>query len=840
MDSVSRLIRTFVPEHYTVSISFERPARTFSGTVTINGTAKDIDGTLHLHAKDLTIHSTLVDGKKASFRKVDDHEISITHSDLQAGDHIIVIEFSGAITDDMSGIYPSYYTENGTKKELIVTQFESHHAREAFPCIDEPEAKATFDVTLTTEPGITVLGNMPIETQKEENGQLVTSFQTTPRMSSYLVAWVFGELQSKTTTTKSGVEVSVWSTKAHDPSNLDYALAMAARCIEFFNDYFGVPYPLPKADHVAVPDFSAGAMENWGLITYRELTLLVDPKTTTLAIKHYVATVIAHELSHQWFGNLVTMKWWNDLWLNESFANMMEHVAVDGLEPSWNIWLDHSTTEVVSALRRDSIDGVQSIKIDVNHPDEISSVFDPSIVYAKGGRLLRMLQAYIGDDAMHRGLKTYFETHAYQNTEADDLWKALGDASGEDIPALMHSWMTQPGFPVVTASKNGDRITLSQEQFYIGPHKSEGRTWPIPLHGSSTQIPSLMNEPTIAFSYTDSEVFRLNQGSTAHFITHYTGELLNELVKNIASLPTIDRLGFLHEQMLLAQGDVQSTAALIPLIQHFKNETNESVWSMIALAINEIKRFVETDESIEAKLKLLVKNLTQLQYDRLGWEPNKDEDENDTKLRSLIISLALFGENEHAVAEANKLYKTKNLQELDPELRTAIMSNAVRQQVTPDVIESLLKAYIAATNSELREDIALALTSSRQLETIKQLADHLKDSSVVRKQDVSHWYVWLIRNRYGRDYMWSWIRDNWQWIDDSFHKDHSYDMYPRYIAAALVTEQQLEEYKAFFGPLEVDRTLSRNIKIGYTELEGRIAHLALDMPVVHQALRKIK
>src|SRR5690606_17777891 len=264
-----------------------------------------------------------------------------------------------------------------------------------------------------------------------------------------------------------------------DPSNLDFALDIATRTIDYFDDYFGVPYPLPKADHVALPDFSSGAMENWGLITYREIALLVDPKTTTLSTKHAAATVITHELSHQWFGNLVTMQWWNDLWLNESFANMMEYVAVDALEPSWDIWLDFATGEVVSALRRDSLDGVQSIQIDVNHPDEISTIFDPSIVYAKGGRLLRMLQAYIGDDAMKRGLKAYFEKHQYTNTEADDLWASLGEASGKDIASFMHAWMTQPGFPVVSATKNGNTITLTQKQFFIGPHEDKGRTWPV-------------------------------------------------------------------------------------------------------------------------------------------------------------------------------------------------------------------------------------------------------------------------------------------------------------------------------------------------------------------------
>ena len=330
MQHVTHLIDFFIPTHYQLALDIDRQQRHFTGQVTITGETTQADTPIKLHAKDLTITSATIDGQPASVEHNED-EISLHLPTLSAGTHTITLAYEAAITDSLHGLYPCYYQHDGVKKELLMTQFESHHAREVFPCIDEPAAKATFDITVTTEPGITVLGNMPVQSQQEADGRLITTFTQTPRMSTYLVALVMGELQHITGQTKDGVEVSVWATPAQAPASLDFALEHAIRSIEFFNEYFDTPYPLPKSDHVAVPDFSSGAMENWGLITYRESALLADPTTTTIADKQYIATVISHELSHQWFGNLVTMKWWDNLWLNESFANMMEYLAVDAI-----------------------------------------------------------------------------------------------------------------------------------------------------------------------------------------------------------------------------------------------------------------------------------------------------------------------------------------------------------------------------------------------------------------------------------------------------------------------------------------------------------------------------
>ena len=420
MKTVPRLLDTFMPHHYALTLDLTHAEeKSFSGSVIISG--ESTGESISLHSKELTIHSALIDDQPAEFSLGEFDELRLSRPELSSGQHTVRIDFSGAITDAMHGLYPCYFTHDGVKKQLFATQFESHHAREVFPCVDEPAAKATYDVTLVTAPDLTVLGNMPVTESSEKNGALTTTFATTPRMSSYLLAFVVGELHKKSAHTTSGVEVNVWTTPAQSEDILDFALDIATRSIDFYDKYFGVPYPLPKSDHVALPDFSSGAMENWGLITYRESCLLADPKLTPESSKRFIATVIAHELSHQWFGNLVTMQWWNDLWLNESFANMMEYVAVDALHPEWRMWEDFATGEVTAALRRDSLDGVQPVQADVNHPDEISTLFDPAIVYAKGGRLLVMVRRLIGEEAFRTGLKLYFEKFAYQNTVGNDL-----------------------------------------------------------------------------------------------------------------------------------------------------------------------------------------------------------------------------------------------------------------------------------------------------------------------------------------------------------------------------------------------------------------------------------
>lgn len=836
MTQFSKLTESFTPTYYDLSITLDREERLFYGTVVITGELLEGEY-IPLHSKQLEITSATIDGNPAETATSDHDELHITHSDLVPGEHIITLQFNGAITDAMHGLYPCYFEVDGKKQELLATQFESHHAREVFPCVDEPAAKATFDVTLTTEKDVMVLGNMPIDWQREEPEGLVTKFETSPKMSSYLLAWVVGDLQKVSATTNSGVEVNVWSTKAHPLDSLQFALDTGVRTIEFYNDYFDVEYPLPKCDHVALPDFSSGAMENWGLITYRETALLAS-KHTSINARRYIATVITHELSHQWFGNLVTMQWWDDLWLNESFATMMEYIAVDALYPNWNIWQDFASNESVMALRRDALDGVQSVHVPVNHPDEISTLFDGAIVYAKGARLLRMLQHYIGHDDFRRGLKSYFKKYAYQNTVGDNLWQELSEASGKPIASIMNDWISQPGFPMVSVQPQGDGVQLTQEQFFIGPHKKADRLWPIPLNSTDATLPELMSERSIT-TQTANKAFRLNDGDTAHFITRYQPAHLQAIIDEIANgnVDEITRLQVLHEQTLLAKAGHISTAELIPLLNAYRQETSETVWSMVSLAVTELKRVVEGDDSSEQKLRQFAAQLASVQFERLGWGRKEDEPENDTALRAIIIGLMLYSEDSSVTEEAHRRFAQQPLEAQDPELRAGLIANEIRFfDENSTTLDALLARYSAETDGDIQSDIASGLTSTRKEADIKKLLLAQKNSTIVRPQDVFRWFAYLIRNRYARNTTWQWMQDEWRWIDAQFSGDKSLDYFPRYAANALRTTKELEEYKTFFAPHKGNQSLARAISIGEGEIAGRIELIDRDAPLVAKAL----
>jgi len=834
MTKVPRLLDTFTPNHYNLTLDLTRAEeKEFSGTVIISG--ESTGESISLHSKGLTIQSATIDNQPADVSFGEFDELRLSQPNLENGNHTIHINFSGNITDAMHGLYPCYFTHDGVKKQLFATQFESHHAREVFPCVDEPAAKAEYDLTLITRPGITVLGNMPVKSEEENGDSLTTTFEKTPRMSSYLLAFVIGELHKKSARTKSGVEVNVWATPAQNENTLDFALDIAARSIDFYDEYFGVKYPLPKSDHVALPDFSSGAMENWGLITYRESCLLADPELTPESSRRFIATVIAHELSHQWFGNLVTMNWWNDLWLNESFANMMEYVAIDALHPEWRMWEDFATNEGTAALRRDSLDGVQSVQADVNHPDEISTLFDPAIVYAKGGRLLVMVRKLIGEEAFRAGLKSYFEKFAYKNTVGNDLWQELESASGQPIVNLMNAWISQPGLPVVSVSNSHNAAILSQERFFIGEHQPSDALWPIPLFANQPLNVKILNQKETTASI--EKPLQLNCGLSAHFITKYDKSTREYLLKNITELPTLDKICILQDATILARAGFENSASLLPLALSLKTETNEKVFGMAAGALTELRKFVDDNDAARDSLKKISGEFARATFEELGWDEKDGESDDDRERRTTALSLMMYSEDKEVLNEAKTRFDNNKLEDLPTEIRALIISANVRHFETPEMIENLFAAYKNTPSNDLQNDIAIGLTSTKNPETAEKILANIKDSNIIRPQDASRWFVYLIRTRESRQIAWNWLKENWTWVEDTFGEDKSYDDFIRYAATALLTPNELDDFRQFFEPMMDVPALTRTIKLGITEISARVELIERDKADVLSALQ---
>ena len=834
MTKVPRLLDTFTPNHYNLTLDLTHAEeKEFSGTVIISGDSTS--ESILLHSKGLTIQSATIDNQPADVSFGEFDELKLSQPNLKNGKHTIHINFSGNITDAMHGLYPCYFTHDGVKKQLFATQFESHHAREVFPCVDEPAAKAEYDLTLITRPGITVLGNMPVKFQEENGDSHTTTFEKTPRMSSYLLAFVIGELHKKSARTKSGVEVNVWATPAQNENTLDFALDIATRSIDFYDEYFGVKYPLPKSDHVALPDFSSGAMENWGLITYRESCLLADPELTPESSRRFIATVIAHELSHQWFGNLVTMNWWNDLWLNESFANMMEYVAIDALHPEWRMWEDFATNEVTAALRRDSLDGVQSVQADVNHPDEISTLFDPAIVYAKGGRLLVMVRKLIGEETFRAGLKSYFEKFAYKNTVGNDLWQELESASGQPIVNLMNAWISQPGLPVVSVSNSHDAAILSQERFFIGEHQPSDALWPIPLFANQPLDVKILDQKETTVSI--EKPLQLNCGLSAHFVTKYDESTREYLLKNITELPTLDKICILQDATILARAGFENSASLLPLALSLKTETNEKVFGMAAGALTELRKFVDDNDAARDSLKKISGEFARVTFEELGWDEKDGESDDDRERRTTALSLMMYSEDKEVLNEAKTRFDNNKLEDLPTEIRALIISANVRHFETPEMIENLFATYKNTPSNDLQNDIAIGLTSTKNPETAEKILANIKDSNIIRPQDASRWFVYLIRTRESRQIAWNWLKENWAWVEEKFGDDKSYDDFIRYAATALLTPNDLDDFRQFFEPMMDIPALTRTIKLGITEISARVELIERDKADVLSALQ---
>jgi aminopeptidase N len=848
--AIPRLYDSFKSEHYGITVTIDKHKRTIKGTVTIIGlVTKRPSNRITLHQKNIKILSAKVikQDKKGEIElevdRINNHQKANearlhTKEKVFPGKYRLEVEFESIISDtEMLGVYESTIHDGKKEAIIVATQFESHHARKFIPCIDEPSAKATFQLTITTDKSDVVLSNTN-ETKVSEKGTKKTVvFDKTPKMSPYLLAFVIGDLHSIEAKAKCGTVIRSWASTTRPKKLLQYSVDEAVKVLNFFSDYFQTPYPLEKLDLVALPDFDAGAMENWGLTTYREIVLLADPDNRSISTEQYVSLVVAHELSHQWFGDLVTMAWWDDLWLNESFASFMEHLALDAIHPDWQQWEFYTSSDVLSTTSRDIYRDIQPIIVDVTDPEMIDSLFDPGIVYAKGGRLLKMLHDYIGDKAFRDGLKLYFDKFAYQNTTRDDLWECFHITSGKKVAELMDPWLTQAGMPILSVSQDGNKTKLQQSRYLIDNHSDDKTVWPIPLLTNKPGDLEIFSQEIGEVEASESTIF--NPEGSGHYFVNYSDKPHFDAVAKSLESDTISpsgQINVLNDVYMLSKIDKSSLVDALKLVIANKEETRDAVWSQMLRIINTCSVLTHDDKTIEKQLKNLKQTLATPHFANLGWDEKSDDSPNEKQLRRTILAMMISADNKAVLDEADKRYKqAKSIDDIPAETRGLILSVQVRENGEPFAL-GLLKEYKHAT-PEVQMDITSALSSTRDKKVAKTIIDIALSDDFVKPQDIHRWIALFVRNLHVNKIMWDFAFKNWDWIVKKIGASKSFDYVPLYFSSGISTNSGREKFEKLFGPHAENKMLEQNIKISRVDIESKIAWRARDEQKIKDFLK---
>ncbi|HEY5268593.1 MAG TPA: M1 family metallopeptidase [Candidatus Saccharimonadales bacterium] len=813
MNSVKRLYKQFHPKNYKIEIHPNIEAETFTGKIIISGTKTGpTTNRLTFHQLGLRITSSKVTHHSKTENQIltvsrinyqQKHDELRLHFDnkLRYGEYTIELDFKGRITKNLTGMYVSTHQINSKIKKIITTQFESHHAREVFPCIDEPEAKAVFDLTIIHDSKEKVISNTPIiSSSKLSKEETSTVFASTPIMSTYLLAFIIGDLEFKEGKTKNGTVIRSYAT-SDKIDFVDFSLEIAIKCIDFYNQYFDIPYPLDKCDLIALPDFASGAMENWGCITFREQAMLVDPERSSLVNKQMVALVVAHELAHQWFGNLVTMKWWTDLWLNEGFATWMEYFVIDNLFPDWGLWVQFAVEEQQIALNLDSLENTHPVEVKVNHPDEIRTIFD-SISYSKGASVIHMLHRFVGPDNFRLGLQNYLKKYSYKNTDTKDLWTAIESVADKPVSDFMSSWTTLKGYPVVECSVQKSLTSLSQKRFNYQTDNNDASLWPIAIVSNSNNLPEIFDKKKSSFKGT-FETVKLNDNQTGFYrvvYDHKNLQRLGDLVKAKTMTPT-DRLGLLGDLLETSKANITDITDLLEFLQFYNNETNYSVWDILAITIGNIKAII-CDEPLKEKMKPFIRDLIANELKRLGVDPIENEDHFDTLLRPIILGLAASTDNKQIIDFCNQQFKllvNSNDNNVNPDFKAFILTTVARRSGEKEY-DQMVKMHNQSNLSEERTMLIAAITSFKQPELTNKTLEFIKSANV-RSQDISYWIAYSFANRFAKDKTWEWLKANWKWLEDTLGTDLSFFRMPIYVARSFYEPEFLDKYQRFFEPL---------------------------------------
>uniref|UniRef100_A0A453KP48 Aminopeptidase n=1 Tax=Aegilops tauschii subsp. strangulata TaxID=200361 RepID=A0A453KP48_AEGTS len=784
----ARLPSFAAPRRYELFLRPDLVACTFSGSVAISVAVSAPTRFLVLNALDLSVNRASIRFQALAPTEVvffkDDGVLVLGFAkQLPLGEGVLKMDFTGILNDQMRGFYRSKYQYKGKERNMAVTQFESVDARRCFPCWDEPAFKAKFKLTLEVPSELVALSNMPVANATFAGPIKTVHYQESPPMSTYLVAIVVGLFEYVEGMTTKGTRVRVY-TQIGKSNQGKFALDVGVKSLNLYKDYFDTPFPLPKLDMVAIPDFAAGAMENYGLVTYREVALLFDDKSSSASSKQSVAITVAHELAHQWFGNLVTMEWWTHLWLNEGFATWMSHLAVDSFFPQWNIWaqfLDRTTT----ALRLDSLEASHPIEVEIHHASEVDQIFD-AISYDKGASVIRMLQSYLGAERFQKAMASYMKKYAYSNAKTEDLWAVLEKETGEPVKDLMTTWTKQKGYPVINAKIKGNDIEIEQAQFLLDGSSGSGM-WIVPLTSrcgaydtEKKLLLKLKREKLVIGSQCGDRKkggnfwTKLNIDGTGFYRVKYDDELAAALQNALETkkLSLMDKIGIVDDLYALSIARQQTFASLLHLLYGYRGEADYSVLSHINTVTTSIAKIsADATPALAGDIKQLLIKILLSPAEKLGWDPKKGESHLDVMLRPLLLTaLVQLGHGKtinEGVRRFNIFTRDRGTSLLPPDTRKAAYL-AVMQNVSSSNrsgYDALRKIYKESAEGEERLQVLGILSSCRDKGIVLESLN-LIFTSEVRNQDA---YI-LLRGIQpeAREISWNWLKENWELISKTF------------------------------------------------------------------------
>ena len=777
--------------------------------VSLNAAELEISGaTLRRNGRTIAVHSISLDA---------DTETAILDfgETLSQGPAQLDMQFTGILNDRLVGFYRSaYQDEVGQTHYLATTQFEATDARRAFPCWDEPAQKAVFDVTLVFADGYEAVSNTPIVEEKSPApGLKSVRFGETPVMSTYLLAFVVGDLVSVEDEAADGTKVGVWTTRGKE-NQAGFALDTSVKLLGYFNEYFGIPYPLPKLDHIAIPDFAAGAMENWGCVTYRETALLVDPENSSAGTRQRVAEVVAHEMAHMWFGDLVTMEWWDDLWLNESFASWMGTKAVDWLFPDWEMWTQFVNMDTNRAFSLDGLKNSHPIEQEVKNPAEVSQLFD-AISYSKGGSVLRMLENFLGPEVFRGGLYRYLKAHEYANARTQDLWAALEEESGLPVTTIMDSWVKQTGYPVLEVEADrraGDvQISLSQERFVydrpLGGQEPSSEVWQVPVTVSapgaasaSTVMDSKEAVVTLPAATPSDDWYKVNADQTGFFRVNYSADDWQRLAPAISAreFPATDRLGIQNDAYALSRAGLLPITQFLELAGSYTGETDASVWSDLASNLRDIEQLI-AGEPVHPAYQRFGRELFGPAARRAGWTPRPQDGHLDSLLRSTVLGQSGSYNDPETLEQASDLFLQylENPDAVHPDLRGVVFSLAA-QAGDRATYDQLWELEQRTSLQEEKIRLLLAMSRFQDPELLNETLERAL-SARVRSQDTITVVGGVAANSKGRQPAWDFVKSNWDEFDRRYGGGGFGLMRLVSICSSFTTDEQRADVENFFA-----------------------------------------